>query len=205
MKHYFATKKHLHLVFIFTFFLLILPGCMTYKIPTQQLACANEETADHWLYHLVPRHRVQIRTLDLGHWLSWSLLGNDDDGIFGEGPKARYKPDQPASLKKAIFWVCRNPFHNFTFYVIGSAERENSEVTFLRLSAEQTEFFTYKPVGNVTFGGQGTSFYFGLHGWKPFASLRLAYSPTWQSEFYLGWRHRGNFGAKCTLLKKSKY
>lgn len=165
----------------------ILTGCAPYRIPTQCLDL-NERGLESPLYAAIPRHRCQIRPLDIGHWITWTLFGNDDDGIFGEGPKAHYYPNQKPSFLKAMRWTLRNPFHNFCFYVIGSANRENSKITFLDLESKLN----------------GSRFFLGLHGGKPFISLCVRYSAQRKGEFYFGWRVRGNFGIKFLPIRREK-
>lgn len=200
---------------------LFQPGCASYRIPTSEfrhplstieIECSEEGiftynrecAANHWLYTFIPRHRCQIKWYDLGHWLTWMALGNDDEGIFGEGKTAHFKLYEPVSFQKAISWNLRNPLHNFTHYVIGSADRQNSELTLIQLSQEECLFFHYLPQGKTEFAGKGSSFYLGFHGWKPFISCRLCYSQNWQGEWYVGWRSRGNFGIKVLPLRHRK-
>lgn len=166
---------------------MMIIGCAPYRIPTQCLEL-NERGLDSPLYAAVPRHRCQIRPFDIGHWIMWSLFGNDDDGIFGEGPKAHYYPEQNPSLVKAIRWTVRNPFHNFCFYVIGSAYRENGKVTCVDLRSKLN----------------GSRLFIGFHGGKPFISLCVRYSPERKGEFYFGWRERGNFGIKFLPFRREK-
>lgn len=208
---------------LFIFFCSVLSGCASYKVSTQTFSsCAypcdprcedfheipecnleeeigqkNKESAlRHPLYQIIPRHRCQIRWFDLGHWMTWMLFGNDDDGIFGEEPSASYRIDQPNHLGKAISWMIRNPLHNFCFYVIGSAHCRNSELTIIKMTPCQLCFLKYEKEAKTVFAGKGAGFFLGLHGWKPFVSMRLMYGPDAKSEAYLGWRCRGNFGAK---------
>ena len=42
-------------------------------------------------------------------WALWALFGNDEDGSYGGGPE---------TVKQAVWWWLRNPFHNFMFHVI---------------------------------------------------------------------------------------
>ena len=60
----------------------------------------------------------------------------------------------------------------------------------------------YKEKADTVFGGRYTSFYLGLHNGKPLISLRIAYGPKWKSDFYIGWRDKGNFGIKFLPLTK---
>lgn len=194
-------------------FFLFFSGCSSYKIPTNTFEVSNiEKTStctlkkaalEHPLYHFIPRHRSQICWFDVGHWATWMLFGNDDDGIFGEEPSASYHLKEDISTWKAFRWSCRNPLHNFCFYVIGSASRRNSQLTLLQIDQKKICCFQYTPLAKTNFGC-GTSFYLGLHGWKPFVSLQIVYSRHWRSQFYFGWRERGNFGIKFLPLVRKK-
>lgn len=204
------------------FFLLLLiqflSSCAAYKIPTENFYTPPRsflsqeennlyetyqfEASSHWLYRIIPRHRSQIKWYDLGHWLSWALFGNDDDGLFSEAQVPLFRPQQKIEFTKALAWTLRNPFHNFCFYVIGSADRQNDEFTLLKINRRQFRLFEYSPEARTVFGGRYTSFFLGLHGGKPFISLRLAYGSQWKSDFYIGWRDRGNFGIKILPLTK---
>lgn len=189
---------------LFSLTLIFLSSCMAYKVPTKAFCKRfpddvvkqnNQEKAlSHPLYHTIPRHRCQIRWDDLPHWLAWALFGNDDDGLFGE--EASYKLEKPNTLCKAAVWWARNPLHNICFYVLGSADKVNSGFTILSLTSRGYCAFRYTPEATTVFPSKGTGFYFALHGGKPFLSLRLDWGHGKKSDFYLGWRCRGNFGAK---------
>jgi hypothetical protein len=145
-----------------------------------------------------------IYPFDLGHWMMWALFGNDDDGIFGEEPTAHYRTKMCPSLGKACLWGWRNPLHNFCFYVIGSADRCNSELTLIRLTPCYGEALVYRPRATTVFAGDSSSFYLALHGLKPFVSARIVWSDCYESRFYLGWRCRGNFGIRWNPLGSRK-
>jgi hypothetical protein len=156
---------------------------------------------------MIPRHRRQIKWFDIGHRLTWMLFGNDDDGIFGEGPNGLYKLDEPPSCVKACQWIGRNPLHNFCFYVIGTAYTTNSEFALIKLGKKEGRFCSYKKQaeGNK---GKGSFFFLGFHGWKPYIFLRLLYSQKYKGQCYLGWRERGNFGIMflpLTTVKPNDY
>ena len=200
-------------IFSMRFFLAILlliahTGCATYKKPAEkclkgQISEREKKACHHPLYTIIPRHSDQIRWFDMGHWCSWALFGNDDDGIFGEGQNAQYCNQMPISTSLAMRWFVRNPFHNFTYYVIGSAYTTNSEMTLLSFSENGTLALSYEEQGKTVFAGKnGSSLYLGLHGWKPFFSFRLCYPNNRRSEFWFGWRERGNFGLKLIPSKK---
>lgn len=157
-----------------------------------------EKASKHWLYHLIPRHKDQLYWFDLGHWISWSLFGNDDDGIFGEMPTANFKVQSPISSKLALRWGMRNPLHNFSFYIIGSADKANNEVIIAQIQKDRREFFTYYPKARHVLCSNGSSFLLALHGYKPFIAVRLG-----RVESYFGWRERGNFGIKLRRRKQA--
>lgn len=161
-------QARIHNFAIFSFFKLLLlsislaiilfsSGCATYKVPTEALM--KEDAPPHWLYDIVPRHRCQIQWYDAGHWGTWMLFGNDDDGIFGEDSKNPYKSDEPISFKKGLYWACRNPFHNFCFYTIGTAYCTNSELSIVRMGDGTLGFCEYSPIGHRVFGGREALFF----------------------------------------------
>lgn len=95
-------------------------------------------------------------------------------------PPSDYKPDHPRRLQK---WRWRNPGHNFTFYVIGIADKE-----FVRTGRHPEHVF--KP-------GGGLNWAMSFRRWHP--PLPFV---SWQSRHlstYFGWRERGNFGMKLNL------
>ncbi len=184
-------------------------SCAPYRYPTENFIhledCPQKQQAlSHWLYDVVPRHRCQLYPYDAGHWLMWAFFGNDDDGIFGEEPTAHFRCEQQPSFSKAAAWAWRNPMHNFCFYVIGSASRQNSELTLLRLTPSYWESCIYRPKATTVFASKGSSFYLALHGGKPFLSTRLVWSSAYETRFYIGWRCRGNFGIRFNLLGRRK-
>lgn len=171
--------------------------CATIVLGLSVVATCEDHADLHPLYLFIPQHRNQIAWYDIGRWTLWALLGNDDDGIFGE--RAGFHPDAPLSLSKAIQWTLRNPLHNFCFYIIGSADTVNSAWKLLQITRDGIKTLDYQAEADAVFVGEHSSFLLALHGGKPFFSLCLEWSPHHQSKFYLGWRCRGNFGAKCVL------
>jgi len=179
-------------------FFALLSSCIPYRCGQEAWLrgeASERECAlsDHSLYRIVPRHRSQIRWYDLPHWGAWALFGNDDDGLWGE---VSFPDQEGETVSQAAAWWIRNPFHNLFFYVVGSAHCSNSEVTLLALSSSKSAFCSYQPVATTNFFDEGSCFYLGLHGWKPFCSFRLQYSDSRRCDCYLGWRERGNFGGK---------
>ncbi len=204
---------------------LLLPGCASYTRPTSYyLDCPpnrfklggyqpevlqgsdryarRQQALAHWIYYVIPRHHTQIRSYSVGHWLTWALFGNDDDGLFGEEESADYRPDEPISGWKATKWGARNPFHNLFFYVLGRAYAEPSQLGIISISSAGLKLFEYKKKGSVFAGSGGSGFFLGLHSGLPFISLRVNHFR--QSNIYLGWRERGNLGFKAQLAKKIK-
>lgn len=197
----FARKSILQLSF-----LLFLSSCTHYKVPTSHLLTHEpyqNQALTHPLYNIIPRHRSQLYWYDLGHWITWMLFGNDDDGIFGEGKIPPYRPQQQINCWKALRWMCRNPLHNVCFYVIGSAHKVNSEFTIIKCSPLKFSLFYYRPFPEPNFEKK-SSFFLGFHGWKPFIFLNLVYNQHHRGQFYLGWRERGNFGFKFLPYLRTK-
>jgi len=198
----------------------LLSGCAQYKYGNERFLCQpepktcspkdamryqNERRASrHWLYCVVPRHRCQIRWYDVGHWMTWALFGNDDEGIFGESANSPYLGHCKNNSKKAARWWIRNPLHNFTHYAIGSAHCVNSELTILNANCHGVCCCHYTPVATRNYGSRCTSFYLALHGGKPLISLRLNYPWQKKTEIYIGWRKEGNFGIKFLPMVDEK-
>lgn len=152
-------------------------------------------------YKDTPRYYKDIPTYDVGSYLTWTFFGNEDDGIYGE--KAEYLPDCPNDRKKALRWWMRNPCHNFCFYVIGSADRVNSQVTLLHISKQGVKGLTYSKYPDIDFAFCESNLFLGLHGGKPFFFIRIGTEKR-SLDCYIGWRDRGNFGLKCVLRKGTK-
>lgn len=110
-------------------------------------------------------------------WNPLWWFGNVDD----PEPPDWYRP---GSTGRRLLWQLRNPLHNFTFYVIGVADKP-----FARSGRFPQAVFA--PKG-------GWNWAVTKHSWVrlPFVS----YNGEW-GRFYLGWRERGNFGGKINLGK----
>lgn len=76
-------------------------------------------------------------------------------------------------------WFLRNPFHNFTFYVIGVADKTYTV-------SGQFPHDVFNPNGGWKYHVVNYRWL-----WLPFVSY---YGDKWM--LYLGWRERGNFGMK---------
>lgn len=156
----------------------------------------------HWLYDMIPAHRRELKPKDPKYWL-WALFGNDDDGIFGEGPKSGLNwlwkwgdtPEIDASgevisnepgelsLKRFGAWQLRNPLHNLFFYVLGSADREEHTKKEILLLGNRYD--------NAV---SPADFALLLHDEKPFLSFRVPWGAQKYLQVYAGWRERGNLG-----------
>lgn len=102
-------------------------------------------------------------------------VGNVDDPV----PPEWYRPD---SKFRNQWWQLRNPFHNFTFYVIGVADKR-----FTRIGKHPDKVFS--PEG-------GWNWAMVRYKW-----VRLPFISYQRGRFgmYLGWRERGNFGIKLNF------
>ena len=129
----------------------------------------------HTIVHKPDPDKPPIRTINKFNPVWW--FGNSDQ----PNPPDDYRPNDKARLLK---WRTRNPFHNFTFYVIGVADKKikrsgcHPEQTFLSDGGWNFAVTRYKwcPRPFVSW----------CHGNKGF-------------HFYCGWRTAGNFGFKCNV------
>ncbi len=160
-----------------------------------------EMAASHWLYRFIPRSRNQLSWYHLGPFSLWVLFGNDDDGVFGEGPQALWMLHKPPTFSKALLWSLRNPFHNYTFYVLGFASKyvHCDEFVVINLTPKSFRFCTYTPYGTTVFSDRHTCFFVAFHSMRPFISFRYTFENQKRFEGFCGWRERGNFGLKLAL------
>ncbi len=107
-------------------------------------------------------------------------LKNRDDSV----PPDWYRPDDK---HRKLKWSFRNPFHNFNFYVIGVADRK-----FYRSGKYPNKISN--PNGGWDFEATRRRII-----WLPFISYHRP-----KFDFYLGWRDRGNFGAKININPAKK-
>lgn len=190
MKHQFATCGHFLPLIPYKFLLILLfffTSCSGYR-PTSENPTP--------LYEVIPCHRSAVPPGDVASWMAWAIFGNDDDGIYGEGPKAHYYPNYPNTVGKFWRWWLRNPLHNFTFYVIGSADRQNSAFTVLKIGDKGCALLCKNRRKATEFPFYHGGIYIAFHGGKPYVSMRLPITGKRCLNFYFGWRCRGNFGIK---------
>lgn len=163
----------------------------------------RKEAYTHPLYKFIPIHRSQIYWFDAPRWILWALFGNDLSGIFGESPKGYYATNDKIGTKRALKFFTRNPLHNFTFYIIGTAHHPpKKELALLSYDSEKVHILKTSSPSRTVFAGPKTSFFIGFHGFLPYISLRLCHKG--QTDFYFGWREKGNFGIKFIPFKKTK-
>ena len=123
------------------------------------------------IYTNTPKH--QPRTTQKLSPLFW--FGNVDDPI----PPPSYRTDDPHRVRK---WYWRNSCHNFTFYVMGMADKE---------------FTRTGRCPHLVFCQDG--------GWNwavcRYGCVRLPFVSYQRGsfKFYIGWRERGNFGLKLNF------
>jgi hypothetical protein len=151
------------------------------KAPSVQLETGRSHTNSppptgwHTIIHSPDPDKTRIRTLDKFNPVWW--FGNRDQS----NPPEDYRPGDKSRLLK---WRTRNPFHNFTFYVIGVADKKFKrsgcypEQTFLADGGWNFAVSRYKVCPRP--------FISWCHGTNGF-------------HFYCGWRTAGNFGFKCNI------
>ncbi|MEM7828195.1 MAG: hypothetical protein QW561_02520 [Candidatus Aenigmatarchaeota archaeon] len=109
----------------------------------------------------------------------WNPLGNYDEP---EPPADKWK--NCWKWLRHLLWFLRNPLHNFTFYWIGFVDKRFVSIGYLPKDV-------FAPRGyNVA-----------LRVYKNIPFPFISYSGE-RLKWYLGWRERGNWGAKITLSKK---
>lgn len=111
----------------------------------------------------------------------WALFGNADDGLFGDD---RWRAGRPKTLRLALEWWARNPFHNFCFYVVGVTEHDHV-------------FLSTKPWGEQP----GWSFHAVLTPTLRIPLPMVAYVGK-RRGWYIGWRPYGSFGISLNFAKR---
>ncbi len=153
----------------------------------------------HPAYHFIPFQRDQMYWCDPRH-VSWYFLGNDADGIFGEGMGPEYPYSTNINCWTWFRWdVTRNFGHNMFFYPpLGSACFEKHwNWSLFMADARGVAMLARDRTG--VFGEGPASFKMNLNDLKPYFALKLG-----RFESYLGWRERGNFGLSCRCHRKKK-
>lgn len=110
----------------------------------------------------------------------WALFGNADDTIYGD---KKWRAGRQPSLRLAIEWWFRNPFHNLCFYVIGITEYEHA-------------FYSTKPWGEQ----RGFSFHAVITPTLKIPLPMVAFVGE-KRGWYIGWRPYGSFGLSLNFAK----
>lgn len=127
------------------------------------------------LARAVFHHEPAVRIESGRKWNPAFWFGNEDD----PDPPEWYRPGDPKRRRK---WYFRNPSHNFTFYVMGIADKE-----FDQTGLHPGEVFNPHGGWNWT-----------VCRYKCRRLPLLSYQRG-GFQFYFGWRERGNFGMKLTF------
>jgi len=183
---------------------LFATSCVSYKVPSSSFArtfsgehaahytAVEQRALEHPLYQAIPRHRSQVRWYDMPRWIHWGLVGNDDNGIFGESQDVPYSTNIHAGTFAR--WSLRNPLHNFSFYVVGSAHwKRHYRVALLSIGDHGVRAF--RRGENKVFDSEN-SFKIAFNDFKPFIGFQFSHFKNRRFQFYAGWRERGNLGFK---------
>ena len=114
--------------------------------------------------------------------LLWKVIGNSDD----PEPPSWFKPNDKHRILK---WYIRNPFHNFTFYIIGLEDKDR-----ICYGINAGKVLT-----------DGFCVYLSKIKGLPIIVPFLSYQRTMKNrifQFYIGWRRGGAFGIKCRIILK---
>lgn len=146
-------------------------GAVSKASAGDRAAIATNQPAPATIYTNAPRHLP--RTTQKLNPVFW--FGNMDDPV----PPPSYRTNDPRRVRR---WYWRNSCHNFTFYVMGIADKEFTRtgrcphLVFCREGGWNWAVCRYKCVR------------------LPFISYQRG-----SFKFYIGWRERGNFGLKLTF------
>lgn len=182
-------------------------GCASYKVSTPdyirpdfkeyltdyQADTLRIKAKEHYLYKIIPLSSEQIKPYDVGHWLTWTFLGNEKSGIFGEDCKRPYSDE--IGLKTYLRWYARNPLNNFFGKTIGKREKTKRNA-FAIIRANEKFLFMQKDPQPSMFGKTPFSFNLALNFYKPFISLKFPVSKNRQFDFDFGWKPDNTFGIK---------
>lgn len=126
------------------------------------------------LVEKLPARRKINRNFIQRFYPFWALFGNEDDGYYGDD---RWRNGRDKTLKLAILWWFRNPFHNLFFYTIGIADHPRTVYSTAEWGTEGKLTLHFTPTPTLKFP-------------LPFISYKGKIS------FYIGWRPYGAFGFK---------
>jgi hypothetical protein len=159
--------------------LATLGGCAV--IPGETQVPPDRQTDSRHHYYHVPddpnlegSHIVGVAKMNPKWW-----IGNSDDPL-----PWWWKPDAPLDERERT-WMMRNPFHNFTHYVIGVSDRHTH-----RYGINARSIWNDEGPMNLSVTRSGPLLYL------PMVSNRGRFF-----EWYFGWRESGNFGAAWRLAQ----
>ncbi|MEW6214101.1 MAG: hypothetical protein AB1478_02685 [Nitrospirota bacterium] len=98
----------------------------------------------------------------------WKIFGNDEDPI----PPEWYLPEKKMCWREFMWFIVRNPLHNFTWHIIGIVNKSFS-----------VKYLNYK------------NWYCHILMYKRFIFPFISYNGK-RCVFYIGWRKNGAFGIK---------
>ena len=135
------------------------------------------------LIEAISKNEIQMtpgsRLADISKWNPSFWIGNYDEPLPSD-----FRPGDPHRMLR---WRLRNPLHNFSFYIIGIADKE-----FTRAGRYPDTVFNPH---------DGWNWAVCKYGWLrlPFVSCQYGRFST-----YFGWRERGNFGIKLRYHRATK-
>jgi hypothetical protein len=155
--------------------LIFVAACRS--ITPHSLHSSNHPSPTNKFERMVLVNVPKVRPAFSQKWNPIFWWGNIDDPV----PPEDYRPGEKNRVRK---WYFRNPLHNFTFYVIGIADKP-----FVRTGRYPRDVFSPEP---------GWNFAVCKYKWVrlPFVAYQKG-----RLKFYFGWRERGNFGIKLTFSK----
>ncbi|VVB80153.1 Uncharacterised protein [uncultured archaeon] len=181
-------------------------GCASYKVSTPdyirpdfqeyltdyQNDSLRDKAKEHFLYRVVPLSSEQIKPYDVGHWITWNLFGNENNGIFGEDCKKPYSSN--INTWTFLRWQARNPASNLCKYTLGKRTEERNGFAILR--ANDKFLVLHKDKDPCIFSSTKASFNLSLNHCKPFLAFKFPVFPNRRFDFYFGWRPDNTFGMK---------
>jgi hypothetical protein len=145
----------------------------------------------NFLQRTVPSRREDAGGLAL---ITWALFGNDEDGIFGERALVPgFGPAYPQTFGQFLRWWTRNPCHNLMFHVLVWRRQDGSGFVVLEGPAPWCLLYWERPVTRNWARLEGSAIL--LRAIPFILSVRVG-----GFESYVGWRERGNPGARGFLL-----
>lgn len=150
----------------------LLAGCAV--IPGSTYVPPERRAASRHVAYFEPRHPDKSTSYVLGVPKAnpqWWIENTDDP------PPEWWKPNEDPATRYRT-WLMRNPFHNFTHYVIGVADRPTR-----RYGLNAHSIWNDRGPVNLAVTQSGPLLWLPMFSWRG-----------WLSEGYFGWREKGNFG-----------